>query len=138
VSSHDFIAYEKLRIANLVKNRKLAKSISDASWGRFLLWLNYYGALHEIPVIGVEPAYTTADCSACGARVKKALSIRTHICRSCGVVLDRDHNAAINILATSRTVGQTETAPSAGGDNANVQPPSTSSPRKRKTGKVAG
>ncbi|GHO90684.1 transposase [Reticulibacter mediterranei] len=137
VSSHDFIAFEKLSIANLVKNRKLAKSISDASWGRFLLWLRYYGAIHDIPVIGVEPAYTTADCSACGARVKKSLSIRTHICRSCGLVLDRDHNAAINILAKSRTVGQTETAPSAGGDNASGQPPSTSSRRKPTTGKVA-
>jgi IS605 OrfB family transposase len=137
VTSHDLIAYEKLRIANLIKNRKLAKSISDASWGRFILWLNYYGAIHDIPVIGVEPAYTTQDCSACGARVKKALSIRTHICRSCGVVLDRDHNAARNIFAKSRTVGQTATAPSAGGDNASGQPPSTSSQRKRKTGKVA-
>jgi putative transposase len=138
VTSHDLIAYEKLRIANLVKNRKLAKSISDACWGRFLLWLQYYGILHEIAVIGVSPAYTTQDCSACGARVKKALSIRTHICRSCGLVLDRDHNAAINILEkASRTVGQTETAPSAHGDNASGQPPSTSSRRKRKTGKVA-
>jgi putative transposase len=137
VTSHDLLAYEKLKIANLVKNRKLAKSISDASWGRFILWLRYYGAIHKIPVIGVEPAYTTQDCSACGARVKKSLSIRTHICCSCGVVLDRDHNAARNILAKSRTVGQTETAPSAGGDNASGQPPSTSSPRKRKTGKVA-
>jgi putative transposase len=137
VTSHDLIAFEKLSIANLVKNRKLAKSISDVSWGRFILWLNYYGAIHEIAVIGVEPAYTTADCSACGARVKKALSIRTHICRSCGVVLDRDHNAAINILVKSRTVGQTETAPSPDGENASGQPPSTSSRRKRKTGKVA-
>jgi putative transposase len=137
VTSHDLIAFEKLRIANLVKNRKLAKSISDASWGRFLLWLQYYGAIHDIPVIGVEPAYTTQDCSACGARVKKSLSIRTHICRSCGMVLDRDHNAARNIFAKSRTVGQTATAPSAGGDNASGQPPSTSSQRKRKTGKVA-
>jgi putative transposase len=139
VTSHDLIAYEKLRIANLVKNRKLAKSISDASWGRFILWLQYYGALHEIPVIGVEPAYTTQDCSACGARVKKALSIRTHICRSCGVVLDRDHNAAINILEKAlRTVGQTETAPSAGGDNASGQTASTRSRRKPKAGKRAG
>jgi putative transposase len=138
VTSHDLIAFETLSIANLVKNRKLAKSISDASWGRFILWLTYYGAVHEIPVIGVEPAYTTQDCSACGARVKKALSMRTHLCRSCGVVLDRDHNAARNILAkASRTVGQTATAPSAGGDNASGQPPSTSSRRKRKTGKVA-
>jgi putative transposase len=137
VSSHDFLAYEQLRIANLVKNRKLAKSISDASWGRFILWLQYYGAIHDIPVIGVEPAYTTQDCSVCGARVKKSLSIRTHICRCCGLVLDRDHNAAVNIFVKSRTVGQTGTAPSVNGDNASGQPPSTSSPRKRKTGKVA-
>lgn len=138
VTSHDLIAYEKLSIANLVKNRKLAKSISDASWGRFILWLNYYGTLHEIPVIGVEPAYTTADCSACGARVKKSLSVRTHICCSCGIVLDRDHNAARNILAkASRTVGQTATDEQAS-SNASGQPPSTRSQRKRKTGKVTG
>jgi putative transposase len=143
VSSHDFIAYEKLRIANLVKNRKLAKSISDASWGRFILWLTYYGAIHEIPIIGVEPASTTQDCSGCGARVKKALSVRTHICPACGLVLDRDHNAAINILEKAveeyfRTVGQTETAPSVDGDNASGQTASTRPSRQRKTGKRAG
>src|SRR5579884_1856392 len=142
VTSHDLIAYEKLRIANLVKNRKLAKSISDACWGRFLLWLQYYGTLHQIPVIGVEPAYTTQECSACGARVKKALSVRTHICQSCGVVLDRDHNAAINILekalALFGTVGQTETASLSDEENASGQTPATRSVRKRKTGKVAG
>lgn len=99
VTSHDFIAYENVRIANLVKNRKLAKSLSDASWGRFLSWLAYYGHVHNIPVIAVEPAFTSQDCSACGTRVKKALSVRTHICSGCGLVLDRDHNAAINILA---------------------------------------
>jgi IS605 OrfB family transposase len=93
------IAYEDLQIANLVKNRKLAKSISDASWGRFLSWLTYYGRIQNIPVIAVEPAFTSQDCSACGTRVKKSLSVRTHICSGCGLALDRDHNAAINILA---------------------------------------
>src|SRR5207245_808591 len=78
ISSHDLIAYENLKIANLVKNRKLAKSISDASWGRFLWWLNYYGTIHAIPVIAVEPAFTSQDCSACGTRGKYSLSIRTH------------------------------------------------------------
>ncbi len=141
VSSHDFIAYEHLKIANLVKNRKLAKSISDASWGRFTTWLTYYGVLHEVPVIGIEPAYTTQDCSACGARVKKSLSIRTHFCPGCGLVLDRDHNAAINILAKALeeyrgTVGQAET-PSLE-ENASGQPPATRSRRKPKAGKVAG
>jgi putative transposase len=111
ISSHDLIAYEHLRIANLVRNRKLAKSISDASWGRFLSWLTYYGLIHAIPVIAVEPAFTSQDCSACGTRVKKSLSVRTHICPGCGLVLDRDHNAALNILAKAldRTGGQSET-----------------------------
>jgi|SRR5579875_3293420 len=139
ISSHDLIAYEDLRIANLVKNRKLSKSISDAAWGRFLSWLTYYGQVHNIPVIAVEPAYTTQDCSACGTRVKKSLSVRTHICTGCGLVLDRDHNAAINILAKAvdRTVGHTETGLSQERQNASGQ---TASPRSGKatTGKRAG
>ena len=54
ITSHDLIAYEHLRRANLVKNRKLATSISDAAWGRFLQWFNYYGSMHAIPVIAVD------------------------------------------------------------------------------------
>ena len=111
VSSHDLIAYEHLQIRNLVKNRHLAKSIQDAAWGAFLRWVQYYGALHHIAVIAVEPHYTSQACSQCGTRVHKSLSVRTHICTSCGVVLDRDHNAALNILAKALdgTVGQTGT-----------------------------
>ena len=111
ITSHDLIAYEHLKIANLVKNRKLAKSISDAAWGCFLVWLTYYGQVHAIPVIAVEPAFTSQDCSTCGTRMKKNLSVRTHLCTGCGLVLDRDHNAALNILAKakSRTGGQSET-----------------------------
>ena len=139
ITSHDLIAYEHLKIANLVKNRKLSKSISDASWGRFLAWVNYYGHVHNIPVIAVEPAFTSQDCSACGTRVKKALSVRTHICPGCGLVLDRDHNAAINILAKAldRTGGQPETGPSKKGRNASGQTTSTRS-GKAKTGKRTG
>ena len=99
VSSHDLIAYEHLQIRNMLKNRHLAKSIHDAGWGAFLRWVKYYGAVHRIPVIAVEPHFTSQACSQCGTRVYKSLSIRTHICTSCGVVLDRDHNAALNILA---------------------------------------
>ncbi len=99
VSSHDLIAYEDLQIANLVKNHRLAKSISDAAWGRFLQWVNYDGALHEVDVRAVTPHFTTQDCSGCGKRVYKSLSVRTHLCPHCGLVMDRDHNAAVNILA---------------------------------------
>ncbi|AXF55717.1 transposase [Salicibibacter kimchii] len=48
-------------------------------------------------LVRIKPHYTSQDCSSCGKRVKKALSVRTHVCKSCGTVLDRDHNAAINI-----------------------------------------
>ncbi len=115
VSSHDLIAYEQLQIRNMVRNRHLAKSIHDAGWGIFLHWLTYYGALHAIAVIAVAPHYTSQDCSACGTRVKKTLSVRTHICPECGVVLDRDENAALNILQKALssyrgcTVGHTAT-----------------------------
>jgi putative transposase len=98
VKSHDLIAYENLQIRNMVRNRKLAKSIHDAGWGIFLQWLARYGFLHDIPVIAVAPHYTSQKCSDCGTLVKKSLSIRTHICHGCGVVLDRDQNAARNIL----------------------------------------
>ena len=107
VSSHDLIAYEDLQIRNLVRNRRLAKSIHDAGWGRFLSWVKYYAALHDIPVIAVAPHFTSQNCSVCGTLVKKSLSVRTHICTGCGVVLDRDHNAALNILQNAlSTVGQ--------------------------------
>ena len=97
-TSSDLVAYEHLQIPNLVKNHKLAKSISDAAWGRFLRWVNYYGELHAIPVLAIAPQFTTQDCSGCGKRVWKSLSVRTHVCPHCGLVLDRDHNAALNIL----------------------------------------
>src|SRR5207253_2928972 len=102
-----------LQIQNMVKNHCLAKSISDASWGRFLSWVKYYGSIHDIPIIAVSPSYTTQDCSGCGKRVKKTLSTRTHVCPKCGLVIDRDENAAIDILALGlrkhRTVGHTGT-----------------------------
>jgi len=108
VSSHDLIAYEHLQIANMVKNHSLAKSIHDASWGQFLWWLSYYGDVHDIPVIAVAPQFTSQDCSGCGTVVKKSLSVRTHVCPHCGLVIDRDENAAINILRKG-TLGHRET-----------------------------
>jgi putative transposase len=111
VSSHDVIAYEALQIRHLVKNCHLAKRIADAAWGRFLSWVRYDGTLHRVPVIGMEPAFTTQNCSRCGQRVKKSLRMRTHLCPGCGLLLDRDHNAALNILhkALQGTVEQTRT-----------------------------
>jgi putative transposase len=99
VTSCDLIAYEDLQIHNLVKNHKLAKSIHDAAWGQFLRWVKSYALMHGIAVVAVPPHYTSQDCSGCGERVQKTLSTRTHVCPTCGLVLDRDENAAVNILA---------------------------------------
>ncbi len=110
VSSSDLIAYEQLHIRNMVKNRHLAKSIHDASWGLFLSWVRYYGGVHGIPIVAVPAAYTSQDCSGCGYRVWKSLSVRTHICPNCGVILDRDHNSAVSIRDEGiRTWGHRET-----------------------------
>ena len=95
--SNDLIAVEDLQVKNMVKNHKLAKSISDASWSMFRTWLEYFGKVFNREIVAVKPHFTSQNCSSCGEIVKKSLSVRTHVC-SCGTVLDRDHNAAINIL----------------------------------------
>ncbi len=89
VKSSDFVAFEKLQIRNMVRNRHLAKSISDAAWSQFTEWPEYSGKVYGRVVVGVPPQYTSQNCSACGETVKKSLSIRTHICQ-CGCILDRE------------------------------------------------
>ncbi|NEQ05988.1 MAG: transposase [Moorea sp. SIO4E2] len=109
VRSNDLIAYEDLRVKNLVKNHCLAKSINDAGWYQFRKWLEHFGTKFGRVTVAVNPAYTSQNCSGCGEVVKKSLSTRTHTCR-CGCELDRDHNAAINILNRALgTVGHTGT-----------------------------
>ena len=110
VRSNDLIAYEDLQVRNMVKNHKLAKSISDASWSMFRDWVEYFGKVFGKVTVAVPPQYTSQNCSTCGTIVKKSLSERTHQCSHCGTVLDRDHNAALNILAIGlkNTVGHTE------------------------------
>ena len=108
VQSNDLIAYEDLRIKNMVKNHCLAKSINDASWYQFRIWLEYFAKVFERVTVAVNPAYTSQECSSCGAIVNKTLSTRTHVCQ-CGCVMDRDFNAARNILSRGlATVGHTE------------------------------
>jgi putative transposase len=97
ITSNDVVVYEDLRVSNMVKNYCLAKSISDASWYQFRVFLEYFGKVFGRITIAVNPAYTSQECHSCGTIVKKSLSTRTHICK-CGCEMDRDHNAAINIL----------------------------------------
>jgi putative transposase len=96
-SRYDAVVVEDLQIRNMVKNHHLAKSISDAAWGNFVLILGSKAEKAGCHVFKVPPHGTSQDCSACGETVKKTLAVRVHRC-DCGLVLDRDHNAAINIL----------------------------------------
>ncbi len=137
VTSHDLIVYEHLQIRNMVKNHQLAKSVHDAAWGQFLGWVKSYAMMHGIAVVAVPPAYTSQECSGCGERVQKTLSTRTHVCPRCGLILDRDENAALNILAKGLacTLGHRETSSSE--ENASGQTASTPGP-KRTRSKQAG
>lgn len=105
VNRYGVIAVEKLNVKNMLGNHCLAKSISDAAWSMFRIVLTSKAESADREVIAVNPAYTSQDCSVCGyrpdgleGRTKKKLSDRWHFCPNCSASLDRDTNAAINIL----------------------------------------
>ncbi|HEX6779099.1 MAG TPA: transposase, partial [Ktedonobacterales bacterium] len=117
VRKYDTIYHEAIQVKNLSARPKpkpdgngnyqhngaaakagLNKSIHDAGWSQFLTILSCKAVYAGKRATPVPPAYTTQDCSGCGERVQKSLSVRTHVCPSCGLVLDRDTNAALNIL----------------------------------------
>ena len=91
---------ENLNTSNMVKNKHLSKSISDASWAKFFEWCGGIAERDGFHFHQVAPKNTSQTCSACGKKSPKKLSlaIRTFDCSFCGTSLDRDHNAAINIL----------------------------------------
>ena len=92
------IAVEALMVRNLVKNPRLAKSIADAAWSSFFAHLLCKAEDAGRTVVRVNPAYTSQSCSSCGHRQEMPLSVRIYECPVCGLVIDRDHNASINIL----------------------------------------
>jgi putative transposase len=96
-SRFDLVAYEDLRIRNMVRS-PLGKSISDAAWGIFINCLVAKAESAGRYAIAVDPRGTSQRCSGCGTVVKKELSERTHSCE-CGLRIGRDENAALNILA---------------------------------------
>jgi len=98
VNKHDAIFVEDLHIDNMVKNKHLSKSILDSSWSEFFRMLQYKAASAGIAFHKVLPFGTSQNCSKCGKIVKKTLAIRIHRCPYCGLEIDRDHNASINIL----------------------------------------
>jgi len=100
VLCYGMIFFEDLKIRNMVRNHHLAKSIQDAAWNQMVRYTSYKAANAGRYVDTVDPSKTTQNCSGCGRLVKKTLSERVHRCpyEDCGLVLDRDHNAALNIL----------------------------------------
>lgn len=106
------VAHEKLNIKGIASTR-LAKSTYDAGWGQFLQILSIKAEKAGLMVIAVNPNGTSQNCSGCGTKVPKTLSDRLHVCHECGLTLDRDHNAAINIkyLAVGHSVNKAQATP---------------------------
>jgi putative transposase len=98
VITYDLIVFEDLNIKGMVKNHCLAKHIADAAWNKLIAATSYKAEWAGKRVELVNPSNTSQICSGCGQIVLKDLSERVHKCPFCGLTLDRDHNAAINIL----------------------------------------
>ena len=109
-ASYDLIAAEDLNVSGMAKHPTLARSIHDASWGRFIQMLSYKAERAGSTFITVNPRNTSQRCSGCGELVPKSLAVRTHSCPSCGLEIDRDHNASLNILQTVVGLGQPNVA----------------------------
>ena len=99
VKRFGLIAIEALIVRSMVKNPKLAKSISDVAWSAFFSRLVAKAEEAARQVVKVPPAYTSQTCSCCGHQKALPLSVRIYECPVCGLVIDRDHNASVNILA---------------------------------------
>ena len=97
VGDYDVIAVEALRVKALSRST-LAKDVHDASWAKFLSMLRYKAERAGTRLVEVDPRNTSQDCSGCGMRVPKALGDRQHDCPHCGLSIDRDLNAALNVL----------------------------------------
>ena len=97
---NNVLVTEDLGVSNMVKNKHLSKSISDASWATFFEWAGNIAERDGFHFHQVDPKNTSQICSCCGEKAPKklSLSVRTFNCGYCGFSLDRDHNAALNIL----------------------------------------
>ncbi|WP_292389219.1 RNA-guided endonuclease InsQ/TnpB family protein [Methanosarcina sp. UBA5] len=98
VDNYGIVCFEDLNINNMTKNHNLAKHILDAAWSKLVTYTSYKAENAGRKVILVDPKNTSKMCSNCGMLVEKSLSERTHNCPFCGLFIDRDLNASINIL----------------------------------------
>ncbi|TLX96657.1 MAG: IS200/IS605 family element transposase accessory protein TnpB, partial [Thaumarchaeota archaeon] len=110
-SEYSTVVFEELHIPSMVKNHSLASAITDASWGQLRRLTAYKTERRGGRAILAEPRGTSQRCSGCGEVVPKGLEERTHSCRNCGRVIDRDVNAARNILAAGLEQARAEEQP---------------------------
>lgn len=101
VNEYQFIAFEKLDIQDMQVNgnKTISRGIADVAWGQFVQFTTYKAEDAGRGVAHVNPRGTTQECSGCGSVVPKTIRDRVHDCPNCGLRLNRDHNAALNILA---------------------------------------
>jgi len=105
VNRYERVYVEDLKIQNMMRNRRLSKSLGDAGWGMLRNALTYMAERSEGVIAFVNPRGTSQTCSGCGAYVEKDLSMRIHRCPGCGLTIDRDVNAARNMLKRGLEIG---------------------------------
>jgi putative transposase len=112
IKEYDGFAVEELKIENMAKkdlksvtSRSLRKNIMDSSWSSFSVHLRNKAEEAGYPCVRVDPKNTSKMCSSCGEIVEKTIYDRVHICPFCGLSMDRDQNAARNILLKANNLG---------------------------------
>jgi len=105
VNRYERVYVEDLNVQSMMGNRGLSKSLGDAGWGMLRNALTYMAERSEGVTAFVSPRGTSQTCSGCGAYVEKDLSVRTHRCHVCGLIIDRDVNAALNVLKRGLGIG---------------------------------
>ncbi len=107
VREYSLVAFEDLKVTNMVRNHLLAKSIHDAAWAQLIRLTEYKASEAGKLVVRVHPPYSTQECFYCGALNPVDLSVREFACLGCGIILDRDINAArIGLKRAIARVGQ--------------------------------
>jgi len=103
VNTHGVIVVEKLSLKFILQNGHLSRSAHDVGLGMFRTLLDYKAVEAGVEIVTVNPRNTSQVCSGCGSIVQKSLSVRIHSCPDCGLILDRDINAALNVLELGRS-----------------------------------
>ena len=113
INHFQYICVEKLNVSGMLKNHKLAKSIQDLSFFEFRRQLEYKAEFNQREIVEADTFYPSSKtCSRCGRKKELALSDRVYVCE-CGLEIDRDYNASLNLLSLIKTVREVlpETTP---------------------------